>query len=135
MTRGERLTLEIPADPVFLATARLFAGAVARLVGMTPDQAENVELATSDVCSVFLRARGEQKHNRKLVVTITETDSGVDVEISPVGYSPKVDILQEDAGDWHDVATGLALVDAVTDEMSIDRVHGATTVRFSLGRP
>jgi hypothetical protein len=44
--------LSVPADPAFLETARLFAGAVARELGVEEDLVEDAKLGVSEACVV-----------------------------------------------------------------------------------
>ncbi|HXF36079.1 MAG TPA: ATP-binding protein [Actinomycetota bacterium] len=50
--------LELPDDPAFVATARLFAGALARHFGCQEDTVQDVKLAVSEACTAAVADRG-----------------------------------------------------------------------------
>jgi hypothetical protein len=50
--------LELPDDPAFVATARLFAAALARHFGCDEDTVQDVKLAVSEACTAAVADRG-----------------------------------------------------------------------------
>jgi len=50
------LSLRIPSDPVHLTTARSFAGAIGRVLGMDEGQRQDLRLAVSELVSVAIGA-------------------------------------------------------------------------------
>ncbi len=55
----DHFSIEIPADPVYVATARIFASSLARHFGVEEDTVEDLKLAISEACSRALAADGE----------------------------------------------------------------------------
>ena len=51
---GERFTIELPGDPAYLATARLFASTLARHFDVADDVIEDLKLAIGEACSRLL---------------------------------------------------------------------------------
>jgi anti-sigma regulatory factor (Ser/Thr protein kinase) len=51
-------SLEVPADPAYVVTARLFAGAVARRFGAGEAAIDDLKLAVSEACTGPMRAGG-----------------------------------------------------------------------------
>jgi anti-sigma regulatory factor (Ser/Thr protein kinase) len=56
-TSIERLSLEIPADPAHILTARLFARGVARSLGLDDEVADVLQLALTEICSEAIDRR------------------------------------------------------------------------------
>jgi anti-sigma regulatory factor (Ser/Thr protein kinase) len=50
-----RFAIELPADPAYLSTARIFVTAIARHYGAGDDTVEDLKVAVSEACSAFLR--------------------------------------------------------------------------------
>lgn len=53
----DRFALEIPPLPAYVATARLFLGAVARHFGYEEEAVDDLKLAVSEACSMSVRDR------------------------------------------------------------------------------
>lgn len=51
----DRCSIQVPGDPVYLSTVRLFASAVARHFGAPEDTVGDLKVAVSEACSAFLR--------------------------------------------------------------------------------
>jgi hypothetical protein len=51
LTADPTIALRIPADPPFLAVARLFGGSVASTFGLDPERTEDLRLALSEICA------------------------------------------------------------------------------------
>jgi anti-sigma regulatory factor (Ser/Thr protein kinase) len=47
--------IEIPAEPAYVATARMFGTALARHFGVAEPTIEDLKLAISEACAVFIR--------------------------------------------------------------------------------
>jgi anti-sigma regulatory factor (Ser/Thr protein kinase) len=50
-----RFAIDLPADPAYLSTARIFLTAVARHYGAPDETVEDLKVAVSEACSAFLR--------------------------------------------------------------------------------
>jgi hypothetical protein len=55
-TAAARASLEIPPDPAFVATARIFGSALARHFGVGEPAIEDIKLAVSEACALLIRA-------------------------------------------------------------------------------
>ncbi|MGH2661531.1 MAG: ATP-binding protein [Actinomycetota bacterium] len=53
---AERFALELPADPAYLATARLFASTLARQLEVDEERIEDLKLAISEACAAGIRS-------------------------------------------------------------------------------
>jgi anti-sigma regulatory factor (Ser/Thr protein kinase) len=58
-TGGDRFTLELPSDPAFMATARMFASSLARHFEVDENIVEDLKLAVSEACSRALATEDE----------------------------------------------------------------------------
>ena len=55
-TTSERFTLQLPSDPAFISTARMFACSLARHFEMEEETVEDLTLAISEACTRALAA-------------------------------------------------------------------------------
>jgi anti-sigma regulatory factor (Ser/Thr protein kinase) len=58
-TTSDRLALEIPLDAVYIHTARLFAGGVARSLELGEETADILQLSLTEICSEAIERRRE----------------------------------------------------------------------------
>ena len=58
MSTTDRFTLELPSDPAFISTARLFASSLARHFEMDEEIIDDLTLAVSEACTRALAAEG-----------------------------------------------------------------------------
>jgi anti-sigma regulatory factor (Ser/Thr protein kinase) len=56
VTDGRSAAIRFPADPPALALVRLFAAAIGRHVGLEEEDAEDLKLALTEVCSAAIEA-------------------------------------------------------------------------------
>lgn len=79
---GDRFSLELPPDPAFMATARLFASSLARHFEIDENVVEDLKLAISEACSRALAAKDTAvpvslrvaRDDRRLVFEISQGD-------------------------------------------------------------
>lgn len=80
MTSGDdRFSLELPADPAFMATARMFASALARHFEIDENVVEDLKLAVSEACS---RALAAEEEARPVSLRVARDDDRLVFEIS-----------------------------------------------------
>jgi hypothetical protein len=48
---GERFEIDLPGDPAYVATARMFASSLARQVGVDEEMLDDLKLAVSEACA------------------------------------------------------------------------------------
>ena len=72
MTATDRFTLELPSDPQFISTARMFVCSLARHFEIDEEVIEDLTLAISEACT---RALASKETNGSLSVT-AETGGG-----------------------------------------------------------
>lgn len=56
---SHKASLELPADAAFVATARIFAASLARHFAVEEDRIDDLKLAISEACGLFIRAGDE----------------------------------------------------------------------------
>lgn len=120
-----RFLLDVPADPGYLVTARLFVAAVARTAGCDEEVVEDAKLAVSEACTDAIRRAARAP----IAVAVANDADGVAVEVRDRGAAEA-----EPTGDAIDGA-GFGLIAALF-EGAVRRRHGdQTIVRFSIGAP
>lgn len=80
---SHRCTLEIPAAPVWVGTARLFASAVARQLGCSEESIGEMKLAISESCGILVR---DSDHEGTLRLVLSPGAGRLGVEV--VGGRP-----------------------------------------------
>jgi anti-sigma regulatory factor (Ser/Thr protein kinase) len=121
----ERFSIELRADPAYLATARMFASTVARQVGVEEALLDDLKLSVSEACA---RALASEPNRRLRVVAIRMEDRLV--------FEVRQGEPGETAGPGTgDLAAGLSLelIAVLFDDAEVTRdVDGAPVVRFSV---
>lgn len=126
---GHGASLELPADAAFVATARIFAASLARHFGVDEDRVDDVKLALSEACGLFIRAPGEGD----LTVTVEPAAAGLRYETSgpalpPVPTSDDTPVTPSDFA----ARTGAELIETLFAESEIVTDDQRSVVRFSV---
>jgi anti-sigma regulatory factor (Ser/Thr protein kinase) len=127
---ADRLSLEIPADAAHMATARLFAAAVARHFAVDEELIPDVKLAVSEACAAGILL-GEDETVRIAAVA----DGGrIRFEVTqPTGVEAAA--LQEPSAtpDPHQTAElGLEVIRALFEDADVvDDPDGGKVIRFA----
>jgi serine/threonine-protein kinase RsbW len=125
---AEQFTLELPKDPAFVATARMFASSLARHFEMDEDVIEDLKLAVSEACT---RALATLNGRDEPIAVSASLDNGrLTFEVSqgdPTKVAEKPTQEQLSAG------LSLELITALFEdaELSADPA-GRPVVRFSI---
>jgi hypothetical protein len=69
-------SLELPADPAYVATARMFGAAIARHAGIGEEGVEDLKLGISEACAVVMR-----EGFGALRLRVWEADGSLDLEV------------------------------------------------------
>jgi anti-sigma regulatory factor (Ser/Thr protein kinase) len=127
----ERFTLELPPDPAFVATARMFASTLARHFEIAEDSVEDLKLAVSEACTRALAAR---EIDRPLSVTASRDDGRLIFEISQ-GEIELPAHVDTPTPSHQELAAGLSL-ELITalfaDAALVSDGEGSPVVRFSV---
>jgi anti-sigma regulatory factor (Ser/Thr protein kinase) len=82
---GETFFLEIPLDPGYFSTARLFAAAIARQSGCDEASVEDLKLAVSEACNNVVFASKDRPLEEVIRIDVTQDADRVAFEITDGG--------------------------------------------------
>lgn len=126
---AERFTLELPADPAYMATARLFAWTLARQFGVNEELLEDLKLAISEACiRALTTAEGQpvamaaERQGGRLAFQVVQGTT-------PGGGDPAMATPTPE-----EMAAGLSLelITALFDDGEVAEEGGRSVVRFSV---
>ena len=123
---GERFTIELPGEPAYVATARLFASALARHFDVADDVIEDLKLAIGEACS---RSLATVDPDRRMVVSVARVDARLVFEI-PQGELREAAPTDTPTPSGEELAAGLSLelVSALFDDTEL----AESGLRFSV---
>lgn len=128
---GDRFTLELPHDPAFVATARMFASSLARHFEIDEDIVEDLKLAISEACKRALAAKDQ---GRPVSVSAARDNGRLVFEVPQGDLPPPAEEDTATASD-EQLAAGLSLelITALFEdaELATD-AEGLPVLRFSL---
>jgi anti-sigma regulatory factor (Ser/Thr protein kinase) len=130
-----RFAIDLPADPAYLATLRMFVSAIARHYHGEEDVLEDIKVAVTEACSAFLRyeVAGESSLHvgvvaspGRLAFEITSPDLSIPESPDPAGSPTPRGIA---------TTLGMDLIRSLFEESEVV-TEGRSLVRFSvpLGR-
>jgi serine/threonine-protein kinase RsbW len=146
--KGERVELEIPARPEYLALARLMAAASAAAIPMFPDdRLDDLRLAVSEACTNAIEAQirvgeahaaaGEPVDDRVLIRCFVN-DERVEINVIDhgAGFDPDMLAIHPPATDPsrlnYERGLGIPLIRILTDEVEFQPSPDGTRVRMVL---
>ena len=129
-SRTDRCSIDVPGDPLYLSTVRLFASAVARHFGAPEETVGDLKVAVSEACSAFLRGGDADGTVR---VTI-EASSDLHVEVLSEDLSLAVPVGPAGAADTPTPGSaptelGLALIRSLFEDAEV-RSDGVAAISF-----
>jgi serine/threonine-protein kinase RsbW len=126
----ERSTLELPAEPAYIAAARLFAAAVARQYGVQEDAVEDIKLAISEACGSHV---GGQRDGT-LRVTVERAGDRLALAVSgPARPVRSADDTPTPTPEELASALGLDVIKALFEDAVLSDGPGdGSTLRFSV---
>ena len=128
---GDRFTLEVPADPAYIGTARMFASTLARHFEIGDETVEDVKVAVSEACSRALAGDSDDRisirvdrRGGRLMFEIEQTDVH--------GHPGEADTPTPSASE---LASGLSLelVSALFEDAEVTPTPAGPVLRFSVG--
>lgn len=125
----EIFSLEIPADPAYVATARLFSAAVGRQLGLEEERVDDLKLAISEACIVVMR-----EGSGTILLRMNARDGGLGFELFGSGT---VAATLEEGGTPQDFSRGVAteMIRALFEGAAIEASDRGTRVVFSVEAP
>jgi serine/threonine-protein kinase RsbW len=137
----EGFSLEIPCDPGYLTTARLFAAVACRELGIDEETTEDVKLTVSEVCTGAIRGHADGTA-AAVRIDIRREDTRLVFELgsqSPIVLGPDGSDFQALIGSDPDQPAeeiGLALIQGLFDNARIEVTRsGGTVLTFSIPAP
>lgn len=129
----ERFTIEVPGDPLYLSTVRLFTSAVVRHFQADEDTIGDVKVAVSEACAAFLR--GDQEEGSIRVALIPD-DSALTLEVTSKDLSLAVSpqrMAEVDTPTPSRMAAelGLELIRSLFEGAEVVS-NGASAIRFTV---
>jgi serine/threonine-protein kinase RsbW len=80
-----RFAIDLPADPAYLSTVRLFASAIARHFGVGDEDVEDLKMAVTEACAAFLRY--EETDRGSLHVEVAASSARLACEVTSADLS------------------------------------------------
>lgn len=122
-------SLDLPADAAFVATARIFASSLARHYAVDEDAVEDVKLAISEACAVYVRTGTDST----IRVSIEPHDDRIRFEVSgpPIPPVPEGDDTPLTPSDFA-ARTGAEVIRALFEGSEIVTDGGRSVVRFAV---
>jgi serine/threonine-protein kinase RsbW len=126
-----RFAIDLPADPAYLSTVRLFASAIARHFGVGDEDVEDLKMAVTEACAAFLRY--EETDRGSLHVEVAASSERLACEVTSADLSIPSTPASADTPTPRGVAAGLGLdlLSSLFEDSEI--VAGErSTIRFSV---
>ena len=130
---GESLLLELPLDSAYLTTARLFAAAAGRQLGLQEEIVEDLKLAISEACTGAINATPGVEGAVQLSITAAEgrvafrlvTEGPIDVgPMEPNSDHPSAGVTD---------GMGLEVTQALFDDTRVEATAtGGSAISFSV---
>jgi hypothetical protein len=132
-------SVELPAAPAYVATARLFVAAVARHFGLEEADVDDARLAVSEVFAAALASRRAEDPQGSVTVAVASHGGGaigfrmdVPAALPLPGDQDDAPADRFDGDDTAAVATSLRLVRSLFPDATIDTGRaGRTVVEFT----
>ena len=131
MSAGDdRFVLEVPADPAYIGTARIFASALARHFEVADETVEDLKVAVSEACS---RALAGERDDR-ISITVQPVDERLTFEIEQSDVRRPTGGSDTPTPSAAELATGLSLelVSALFGDAEVVPTAAGPVLRFSV---
>jgi serine/threonine-protein kinase RsbW len=131
--RSNVVSLVIPAKAEYIALGRLAVTGLLRPRAVEPEVIADVKLALTEACSNSIRHAYADGREGEVEIRYELADETLAVEVSDEGGGFDPALLEADAGEPDEGGLGIAIIRALTDELSIGPRPGAAgySVRFT----
>lgn len=120
MTDADRLRLRIPARPEYLVLGRLALAGIARIRPIDPDDLSDLKLALTEACTNSMRhAYGAGGGAVEIDIELTDDSIAIEVRDDGPGFERGRRATLD--GELDEGGLGLAIVEAIVDELDIGR--------------
>jgi serine/threonine-protein kinase RsbW len=120
------VSLVIPAKAEYIALGRLALTGLLRPLAVEPEVIADVKLALTEACSNSIRHAYADGREGAVEIRYELLDARLAVEVSDEGGGFDPDLLEVDSGDLDEGGLGIAIIRAVTDDLSIGPRTGGT---------
>src|SRR4029450_12081007 len=120
------VSLVIPAKAEYIALGRLALSGLLGPLAVEPEVIADVKLALTEACSNSIRHAYADGREGAVEIRYELLDARLAVEGSGEGGGVGPDLLEVDAGDRDEGGLGIAIIRAVTDDLSIGPRTGGT---------
>jgi len=127
------VSLVIPAKAEYIALGRLALAGLLRPRAVEPEVLADVKLALTEACSNSIRHAYSDGREGEVEIRYELADSTLAVEVHDEGAGFDLALLDGEAGGLDEGGLGIAIIRAVTDELSVGPRSGGTgsCVRFT----
>ena len=120
---GDRMSLGIPLDSAHIATARLFAGGVARSLELAEEEAEVLRLTLTEVCSEAV----ERRREGRILIDVWPEPDQIRVKVEANG-PPN----EQSLGDPIEASFRRTLIEALAPDVTFVEEKNRSSASFSL---
>jgi serine/threonine-protein kinase RsbW len=130
---GSVVSLVIPAKAEYIALGRLALTGLLRPRAVEPEVIADVKLALTEACSNSIRHAYADEREGEVEIRYELADSSLEVEVSDDGRGFDPALLETGLGPLDEGGLGIAIIRALTDDVSIGARSGGTgySVRFT----
>jgi serine/threonine-protein kinase RsbW len=127
------VSLVIPARAEYIALGRLALSGLLRPLAVEPEVIADMKLALTEACSNSIRHAYEGGRNGAVEIRYELAADRLDVEVSDDGEGFDPEILEVEPGELDEGGLGIAIIRALTDDLSIGPRSGGSgsCLRFS----
>jgi anti-sigma regulatory factor (Ser/Thr protein kinase) len=131
---ADNLTLAVPPDAAFMATARLFAASVARHYGVDEELIPDLKLAISEACASEILTGGGESDVR---ISATAEDRRIRFEVTqPPETQPPSAVADKTPSPAETAGLGLEVIKALFEDADVvDGPNGERLLRFGAPIP
>jgi anti-sigma regulatory factor (Ser/Thr protein kinase) len=122
-------SLDLPADAAYVATVRIFASSLARHFAVGEDAIEDVKLAISEACGLYVRTGADTA----IQLRVEPLEDRIRFEVSgpPIPPVPEGDDTPSTPSDYA-ARTGAEVIRALFEGSEIVTDGGRSVVRFAV---
>jgi serine/threonine-protein kinase RsbW len=131
-SEDRRVRLTIPAKAEYITLGRLALSAIARVRPLSDETLNDLKLALTEACTNSVRHAysGDRAGTVEIVYQLEPDRLVVEVVDDGQGFEPG-ELAGEGNGDLNEGGLGIAIIQAVTDEVEIgERESGGSRLRF-----
>ena len=126
MSAASVVSLVIPARAEYIALGRLALSGLLRPLAVEPELIADMKLALTEACSNSIRHADEDGRDGAVEIRYELAAERLAVEVSDDGEGFDPEILEIQPGELDEGGLGIAIIRALTDDLSIGPRSGGT---------